>query len=244
MASKKNKKQMSSGNSDKINQELRENEELQIKELGEEVEELLNQEITNFEGSNNLYGNSLVNNLFAQIYNQVIAGDHELPDLPNRMREFAFRWMTEYRSTKDWAKLFNVSVTTIWIWRTNPKIVKYAAVIKYKRNALMLERNLTLENKAYTKLNEILDMKITEDNAEVMRKTILDTLNIIQQRLPRSAEPAAQITNINASAVQNKNKIENKVSEVDIKDIRDKLDEMELIEQVLSDKKKGSTNSD
>lgn len=240
MGKKKKERIIPPGKPEQITQELRENEELQLKELGEEVDALLNQEVSDYNGYSDRAGyNTKANNLFATIYNQVIAGDYELPDLPYRMREFAFRWMTEYRTVKDWAKIFNVTPHTIYLWRNHPKVVKYAAVIKYKRNALIVERSLQLENKAYTKMQELLDLEITDGNVESIRKVILDTLNIIQQRIPRSSEPVAQINNITTAAVQNTNI--HKKTEVNIGEIREKLDEMELIEKIL-DKKNGGND--
>jgi hypothetical protein len=174
------------------------------------------------------------------IISMVKAGDYSLPNLSLKLQEFAFRWATERRTLREWAEIFRVRPSTIHNWKNDLRVVKYAAVIKYKRNALLVERALFVETRAFAKLNEIFDMPINNSNMETIRKSIIDALQIAKDRIPTNTpnfENNVNIANKNENVtIVEQHEINNTV---DINTIRQQLDEIELIENVLDEKKDG-----
>lgn len=168
--------------------------------------------------------------IFSSIYSQ---DDPELPLLPEKHRMFAFRWATEYRTNAEWARIFHVSDTRIAEWKRNPKILKYYLIIRQKQNMVLMERMKLLETKAFQKLYEILDMEVNAKNADVIRKTIMNVLgvnvdgalnlNVIAQA---GASEEGSSRRIKPASGQNDEVL-------DIKRLREKLDEMELLEELV-----------
>ncbi|RDE12146.1 MAG: hypothetical protein C4K49_10715 [Candidatus Thorarchaeota archaeon] len=169
--------------------------------------------------------------IFASVYSQ---DDPELPLLPEKHRMFAFRWATEFRTNADWGRIFHVSDTRIAEWKKNPKILKYYLIIRRKQNLVLMERMKLLETKAFQKLYELLDMDITDKNADVIRKTIMNVLGVdvegtLNLRVTAEARAVAS-----TSALGGEAKAAAKVeTSLDIKKLRDRLDEMALLEDLV-----------
>ena len=168
--------------------------------------------------------------VFADVYSQE---DPELPLLPERHRMFAFRWATEFRGTQEWANLFHVTSATIIEWKKNPKIVKYYMIIRRKQNMVLMERMKILEAKAFQKLYELLDMPVTDKNADVVRKTIMNVLGVdvdgaLNLRVTAEAVAGTKSESGEERAVA---KVE---ASVDLKRLRERIDEMELLEDMVN----------
>ena len=170
--------------------------------------------------------NETAEKVFAAVYSQE---DPELPLLDERHRMFAFRWATEYRTTVEWARIFHVSDTTIDLWKRNPKILAYYMILRRKQNAVLMERMHLLETKAFEKLYEILDLEITDKNLDGVRKTIMNILGVdvegtLNLRITAEARAEGQTPARSVVAAE---------GSVDLKRLRDRIDEMELLEELV-----------
>lgn len=87
----------------------------------------------------------------------------DLPFIPERMRDFAFRYSTEYMPNKVWAKTYNVTVTTIENWLRNEGVRAYIAVCRYEQRMFNLAQHVTMQRNVYKTINAILTTKITAD---------------------------------------------------------------------------------
>jgi len=145
----------------------------------------------------------------------------ELPLLPNRIREFAFRYATEFRSYHQWAGIFHVSTTTILHWLHKPEVMQYIIKIRWERSALMAERLNNLEVSAYSKLQDILDTPITKDTISAIRETIKDVLGLrSRESLPKSTDESGINININqtnqsAAIVQTSEDLKRKIKRME-----------------------------
>lgn len=180
--------------------------------------------------------------IFASVYSQ---DDPELPLLPEKHRMFAFRWATEFRTNADWGRIFHVSDTRIAEWKKNPKILKYYLIIRRKQNLVLMERMKLLETKAFQKLYELLDMDITDKNADVIRKTIMNVLGVdVEGTLNlRVTAEAGAVASANGPAAEPKAAARAEAS-VDIKKLRDRLDEMALLEDLVDVTPRGQEEED
>jgi len=167
--------------------------------------------------------------IFASVYSQ---DDPELPLLPEKHRMFAFRWATEFRTNEEWGKIFHVSGSRIAEWKKIPKILRYYLIIRQKQNIVLMERMKLLETKAFQKLYEILDLEVTDKNADIIRKTIMNVLGVdVEGTLNLRVTAEANVrSNIPATETKAVAKVE---TSVDIKKLRDRLDEMELLEDLV-----------
>lgn len=153
---------------------------------------------------------------------------YELPELPERHRDFAFRWATECRTDRAWAQVFHVSMSTICNWKRIPKIRTYRTLVRKKWETALFERMKLLEDKAYRKLDEILSTPVTDSNMESIRKTICDVLNIKKGDLPRSTEG-----NKTTLILNQQNNIEQDQTVISLSNIKERTAELELLEDVM-----------
>jgi len=87
----------------------------------------------------------------------------DLPFIPERQRDFAFHYAIEYRRMSQWAKMYNVKVSTISAWLRNPGVQAYIGLIRYQRRVYNFAMSVSLERSAYKALNGVLNKKITSD---------------------------------------------------------------------------------
>lgn len=87
----------------------------------------------------------------------------DLPFIPERMRDFAFRYATEYKPVKVWAKTYNVSVVTIDKWLRHEGVRSYIAITRYEQRMFNMAQRVALQRRVYSKMNEIFDTRITAD---------------------------------------------------------------------------------
>lgn len=153
----------------------------------------------------------------------------EVPYLPERQREFAFRWATECLRSADLARMFNVNIGTILRWKSKPNIVKYYLLVTRARNVMLAERANQLAVNRLKKYQEILDTPIDGYTAEPIRRTLLD----IGAELRGGMNSSSDSVNVNVQTnvqtnVKNENTNENNIS---IGEFRERLNELEALEQ-------------
>lgn len=163
----------------------------------------------------------------AQLYASIPIPD-ELPDLPEHLREFAFRYATEVRNNSDWARIHRVSIHTIRNWLFRPTVAQYILKIRRERQLLLFERLLSLELKAYKKLDEILSLPTNGETAEVLRKTALDVITITKNGRPYSAYEgvAAERTTVTERVFRESEPL-------DVDELKEQLDELQEMRQTV-----------
>ena len=155
---------------------------------------------------------------------EVVEVPDKLPDLPENLREFAFRYATEYRTNADWAHIFHTSTFTIYTWISRSDVAGFILKVKQERRLLMAERLSDLAKKAYDKLNKILNFPLTEDSIEPIRKTIIDILTLTQ---PGRKVGNSPLIAINQSQTQEQSQTEQNLT---IEQIKSRLAEFETLE--------------
>ena len=154
----------------------------------------------------------------------------ELPQLPDQLRTFAFRYATEPRKHMDWAAIFHVSIYTIRRWLLKREVMQYILKVRRDRQLLMLERLSNLEKKAYKKLDDILSLPVTEDTAEIIRKTILDVLTIKGGAPLRG--PSISI-NQQQSSSSSSSSLSSAEKNMTVGELKDRIEEMDAIDELL-----------
>lgn len=87
-----------------------------------------------------------------------------LPFIPERMRDFAFRYATEYMTVAKWAKEYNCSVHTIEKWMRHEGVRAYIALCRYEQRMYNLAQHVTMQRNVYRAINRILNAKLTGDS--------------------------------------------------------------------------------
>ncbi len=149
-------------------------------------------------------------------------------------REFAFRYATEHRKGKEWCEIFKISRYTLRNWLAREDVAQYIAKIRRDRNSLMSERLLSLEKKAYAKLDSLLDLDIADvDNAQIVQTSIRDVLSMmgadINGKGSANKGPAVQIYN---NQTQGQTNITTDPSELksEIQDLHKQLAELDILD--------------
>lgn len=109
----------------------------------------------------------------------------ELPEMPERMRDFALRSGIEGKTNDQWSEIFNVSRTAIQRWKRDPRVEQIRALTIMERRSYLLAQTIRLERKMYSKLASLLDVEIT---AETMG-AVLSTLKFVHSILTKSPDP-------------------------------------------------------
>lgn len=86
-----------------------------------------------------------------------------LPFIPERLREFAFRYATEYMPHSAWAKEFNTTEKRIQAWLRHEGVRAYIAVCRYEQRMYNFAQRVTLQKNVYKTINRILSSKLTGD---------------------------------------------------------------------------------
>jgi len=85
----------------------------------------------------------------------------DLPFIPERMRDFAFRYATEYKPYRFWAKEYGVGDLTIGKWLRHEGVRAYIAVCRFEQRMFNLAQHITMQRNVYRTINAILTTKIT-----------------------------------------------------------------------------------
>lgn len=87
-----------------------------------------------------------------------------LPFIAERQRDFAFRYGSEYKPIKAWAKTYGVHVVTIGKWLSHSGVRALIALTRYERRMYLMGAMLQIETRMYKAVSAILGTKITTDN--------------------------------------------------------------------------------
>lgn len=87
----------------------------------------------------------------------------DLPFIPERMRDFAFRYATEYMPMRMWAKEYNCAQGSIEKWLRHEGVRAYIAVCRYEQRMYNLAQHVTMQRNVYRTINKILNHKLTAD---------------------------------------------------------------------------------
>jgi hypothetical protein len=96
----------------------------------------------------------------------------DLPFIPERMRDFAFRYATEYKPTKVWAKEYGVHPHTVEKWLTKKGVRAYIAASRYEQRIFNLAQRVSLNRQVYATINKILQVKLTADTIDPIGKMV------------------------------------------------------------------------
>ena len=105
----------------------------------------------------------------------------ELPFISERHRDFAYRYATEYKSRKEWAKEYNVNPVTIDKWLRTDGIRTYIALARFEKRFYTMARRVSLENMVWKRIKEFLSMKVTGDNANAMARILEFSWRILNE---------------------------------------------------------------
>lgn len=104
----------------------------------------------------------------------------DLPFIPENLRDFAYRYATEYKSNPAWAKIYGVGVKTIRTWLKKEGVQALIAISRYEQRTYNVAQRSVMNNQVYTTMNNILRTKITADTIGpivAMSKFIYKILN-------------------------------------------------------------------
>lgn len=95
----------------------------------------------------------------------------DLPFIPERLRDFAFRYATEMKPQREWAKIYGVSQSAIIKWLANEGVRALIALTRYERRIYHMGMILQIEKRMYSMINTILGVKVTTDNMHAVLET-------------------------------------------------------------------------
>lgn len=87
----------------------------------------------------------------------------DLPFIPERMRDFAFRYATEYKPHRFWAKEYGISVRTVEAWLRHEGVRAYIAICRFEQRMFNMAQHVVMQRNVYRTINSILTTKITSD---------------------------------------------------------------------------------
>lgn len=96
----------------------------------------------------------------------------DLPFIPERMRDFAYRYATEYKKNTMWAKTYGINIGTLERWLGHPGVKSYVALARLEKRFYTMARRSALENSVWQRLNEFMNIKITGDNAGAVARIL------------------------------------------------------------------------
>lgn len=103
----------------------------------------------------------------------------DLPFIPEQMRDFAYRYATEYKKMTVWAKEYGCSTSTIRRWLKNTAVQSYIALTKMEKRFYTMARRSALENMVWQRLREFLSIKITGDNSASVARILEFTYKML-----------------------------------------------------------------
>lgn len=104
---------------------------------------------------------------------------NDLPFIPERLRDFSYRYATEYKKLATWATEYNVSLDTIRKWLAHTGVQSYIALTRLEKRFYTLARRSALENMVWKRLHEFMSIKITGENVGAVAKILEFSYNIL-----------------------------------------------------------------
>lgn len=95
----------------------------------------------------------------------------ELPFVPERLRDFAFRYATEMKPLREWAKIYGVSLSALQKWLSHEGVRALIALTRYERRIYHMGMIIQIEKRMYSVINTILGVKVTTDNMHAVLET-------------------------------------------------------------------------
>ncbi len=120
----------------------------------------------------------------------------DLPFIPERMRDFAYRYATEYMKEAQWAREYQVTRGTITKWLQHPGVRSYIALARLEKRFYTMARRSALENMVWKRLHDFMNIKITGDNAGAVARILEFAWKILND--PNAAS-GAERTSFNQS---------------------------------------------
>jgi len=164
----------------------------------------------------------------------------DLPALSERMREFAFRYATEYKTIMKWAQEFGVAFQTVHKWLSNPKVRQHIAYIRYERRMYNMAVWIQLEREALRALHKILDTTIdgyTIDAIKSTAKFILEWMKDPSRISPREKGMINQQIGFfsvgSGKAYEDPYRTELNATDEDIKKLEHKIEDLEMVAREL-----------
>jgi len=90
----------------------------------------------------------------------------DLPVLSERLRDFAFRYGTEYNTQEGWAETYGVDRKTIRRWLAKPEVAQVIALNKFEMRSISYGYQVSLRQKMYRKLSDFLDAPLKTTNMD------------------------------------------------------------------------------
>lgn len=162
-----------------------------------------------------------------------IVVDGDIPRLPEYLREFALRFVTEpNRTNHDWANIFRVAPTTINSWLNRKDVLKYIMTVRYERRKLNMERMLSIENQALVSLQEILSAPLTNDNMKEKLDAAVKTLSLFKEGRIVAEEGDSKNRGANVT-INNYNETHQNVLNMSDEELQERIEEYELVERAI-----------
>jgi len=170
----------------------------------------------------------------------------DIPFIPERMRDFAFRYATEYKPYKFWMKEYGVRESTIGNWLRHEGVRAYIAICRYEQRMFNLAQHVIMQRNVYRTINKILNTKITPDTIGA----ITSMAKFIYQILTTPGEASGQgkeTLNLNigfssgpielsgGNGRPNPYAQERNVTPKQLKELQEDIDELEILADGLSD---------
>jgi hypothetical protein len=174
---------------------------------------------------------------------------NDLPFIKERERDFAFRYATEYRTHKQWAEVYNVSLPTIQRWLNDPAIRTYIALCRYEQRMYNVAQMSIVQRNMFDAMNRILKVNLTNDNIAsvgTMVRFVFDILNSTGGR-PRGNAPGemADVQGIPDDPSQQEegpynlpgnpyaSKLPKNVTPQQIEDLRTEIEELDILARAV-----------
>lgn len=171
---------------------------------------------------------------------------NNLPFVPERLRDFAFRYATEYKPYKQWGAEYGVHPETIEKWLRHEGVKAYVALSRYEQRMYNMAQHVTMQRNVNRVINKLLSE--TKINGETigpivsLAKFVYNALN----NPPEASDRAKGVFNLNigfgqpqADPVRNPYAPERNVTPKDLEQLQSDIEELEILETVLEKSNNG-----
>jgi len=171
----------------------------------------------------------------------------ELPFITERMREFAFRYVAEYRTIKQWAKEFHTHANIVSKWLHHPGVRGYIARLRFEQQAYNFAQRQHLNRLAYRAFENVLNTKVNSENIAAIAacaKNVYEMLNRPEAMDPKERSYVAVNIGLGrdgpSPSYRHPQRIEKDVTPAKLEDLKAKIVELELLKGALD---KGSNGN-
>lgn len=172
----------------------------------------------------------------------------DLPFIPERMRDFAYRYATEYKPHKFWAKEYGVVVTTIETWLRHEGVRAYIAISRFEQRMFNLAQHVIMQRNVYKTINAILTTKITADTIGAITQMAKFVYQILVNP-QEAAKPTKGMLNVNigypASVAPNNGNPytqERNVTPLQLEKLKEEIEELDIMAEGIRRHKDNGEN--